>query len=497
LDPQKVVIPVLFGERHLPPKQALPDTIQPIINFPSITINEERWDEDLLILTNFLSRFINSKPTNLEIIEPIKLFICNAREDRDPLEMLRKKLAPLVHSGRIQVWYDREITGGKEWYHEISFNLKTADIVLLLISDDFFESDYIKSVELREALDGHARQENVVVPVILYDCPWATHPELSRLQALPEEAKPIFVEEHWKKPDLGFANVARGVLRLLDDPATAERRERKIARLEQLAAAEAEERKLKEEIEKNSREEQKSKQDTANISIEMVHVQGGTFLFDGMHTVSVYDFAIGKYPVTQKQWREIMGNNPSHFKGDELPVESVSWEDAKKFIENLNEQFPGRDFRLPSEVEWEYAARGGLLSRGYNYVGSNNLNDVGWFWENSGDKPLSGERDWNKIQKNNGRTQPVGRKGANELGIHDMSGNIWEWCEDDWHIKVRYIPKDGSPWINQPKRGDARVVRGGSWVDNAGFCRVSYRNFHSPDYRLNFLGFRLVSSPRR
>jgi hypothetical protein len=179
--------------------------------------------------------------------QPFHIFICYAREDRDSLEALRRKLSPLKLSGLAHIWYDGEIIGGKDWDAEIRRNLQSADLVLLLISDDFFDSDYIDRVELREALEANARQENVVVPVILHDCIWQVHPELRRLQALPDEARPVHMEDHWKKPELGFANVAHGVVRVLDDPDTEVRRGRKDARFEVLQRAkEAEARKVKE-----------------------------------------------------------------------------------------------------------------------------------------------------------------------------------------------------------------------------------------------------------
>ncbi|HRK83150.1 MAG TPA: SUMF1/EgtB/PvdO family nonheme iron enzyme [Saprospiraceae bacterium] len=262
-------------------------------------------------------------------------------------------------------------------------------------------------------------------------------------------------------------------------------------------AKEREERHRKEEAQRQAKEkeEQKRREEAVQAFIEMVPVEGGPFQFGGEHTVTVPDFEIGKYPVTQKQWREIMGNNPSRFKGDDLPVESVNWDDVKAFIQKLNERFPGRHFRLPSEAEWEYAARGGRLSKGYEYAGSNKLDEVGWYWENSGDKPLSGEWDRKKIEKNNCRTHPVGHIKANELGIHDMSGNVWEWCADDWHADYKGAPTDGSAWVDSPQRGSFRVLRGGSWGDFAGDCRVSYRGSFSPGYRGDACGFRVALVP--
>ena len=189
--------------------------------------------------------------------------------------------------------------------------------------------------------------------------------------------------------------------------------------------------------------------------IEMVPVEGGTFLLGGKLSVTVSTFEIGKYPVTQKQWREIMGTNPSHFSGDDLPVENVSWNDTKEFIEKLNAMYPGKNYRLPTEAEWEYAARGGNQSQGYEYSGSDFLKEVGWYYENSNDK-----------------THPVGQLKPNELGLYDMSGNVWEWCED--------------------QNGSDRVVRGGGWHFTAVYCRAAYRLSYSPTLRIYYVGFRLA-----
>jgi formylglycine-generating enzyme required for sulfatase activity len=250
-------------------------------------------------------------------------------------------------------------------------------------------------------------------------------------------------------------------------------REAEVARLPARQGFASAARKKREAKEKG---EQKRREKAAQSFIEMVPVEGGPFLLGGTHAVTVPDFEIGKYPVTQKQWQEIMGNNPSHFKGEDLPVENVSWNDAKAFIQKLNERFPGRHFRLPSEAEWEYAARGGRLSKGYEYAGSNQLDEVGWYSENSGNK-----------------THPVGLKKANELGLHDMSGNVWEWCEDDWHDSYQGAPGDGSAWMDKPERGDGRVQRGGSYWSAAKSCRVAYRHSDDPARRSEIYGFRLVS----
>ncbi len=219
---------------------------------------------------------------------------------------------------------------------------------------------------------------------------------------------------------------------------------------------------------------------------EMVYVKGGTFTMGATaeqgsdayddekptHSVTLSDYYIGKYEVTQAQWRAVMGSNPSHFTGDNNPVEQVSWDDIQQFITKLNAQ-TGKKFRLPTEAEWEYAARGGNKSKGYKYSGSNNIYNVAWYSDNS-----------------SGKTHPVGQKSPNELGIYDMSGNVWEWCQDwkgDYSSSSQTNPTG-------PSSGSDRVLRGGCWTYRAGSSRVSYRSSSSPSFRSYTSGFRLVCS---
>ena len=222
------------------------------------------------------------------------------------------------------------------------------------------------------------------------------------------------------------------------------------------------------------------------ISIDMVKVEAGTFMMGAtsemenpyswekpVHQVTLpHDYYMGKYEVTQALWKTVMGSNPSYFKGDDLPVEEVSWEDCQEFISKLNSMI-GRKFRLPTEAEWEYAARGGKKSRGYQYGGSSNISDVAWYDGNSGSK-----------------TRPVGTKQANELGIYDMSGNVYEWCQD-W--KGSYVNSSQTNPTGAVS-GSYRVYRGGSWYYDARYCRSSYRNSGAPGCHLNRLGLRLVLS---
>ena len=221
---------------------------------------------------------------------------------------------------------------------------------------------------------------------------------------------------------------------------------------------------------------------------EMVHVVGGSFLLGGEVECQLSTFEIGKYPVTQNQWEVIMGANPSHFQAcPNCPVEKVSWEDVQEFIQKLN-QLTGASYRLPTEAEWEYAARGGQLSKGFEFAGSENLDQVGWYWKNSGDKILDGEWDSNLISKNNCRTHPVGEKKPNELGLYDMSGNVYEWCWD-WYGSYPDGPLKDPQGLPS---GQRRVLRGGSWYDEAILCRVSHRRYSVPSRCHGNVGFRLA-----
>lgn len=228
-----------------------------------------------------------------------------------------------------------------------------------------------------------------------------------------------------------------------------------------------------------------STQFTVNgVTFEMVSVGGGTFTIGATpeqgsdayddekpaHSVMLSSYSIGKTEVTQALWEAVMGSNPSYFKGDNLPVENVSWEDCQEFISKLN-TLTGQNFRLPTEAEWEYAASGGNKSCGYKYSGSNSCSAVAWYFDNSGRK-----------------TNPVGTKAPNELGIFDMTGNVEEWCSD-WSGSYSSSAQTNP---TGPDTGSVRVCRGGSYLRVARSCRVSHRTGNNPSNHLNGLGLRLV-----
>lgn len=235
-------------------------------------------------------------------------------------------------------------------------------------------------------------------------------------------------------------------------------------------------------------------------SFEMISVEGGTFTMGctgeqggdcennekPAHEETLDTFYIGKYEVTQKLWSAVMGanlNRSSNSGCEDCPAEQVSWNDAQVFISKLN-ILTDRTFRLPTEVEWEYAARGGKRSKGYKYSGSNQIDEVAWYIQNY-QKSKYGKKE---------TTHPVGMKIPNELGLYDMSGNVWEWC-NDWYTKEYY--HDGKPVHPEwPYKGATlffrRILRGGSWGGSAKGCRVSYIDYDVEAYRDEYGGFRLV-----
>jgi formylglycine-generating enzyme required for sulfatase activity len=266
---------------------------------------------------------------------------------------------------------------------------------------------------------------------------------------------------------------------------------------------------------------------SGQVPDNFVLVKGGTFKNTQSNyygkNVTISDFYIGKFEVTQKEWMEVMGSNPSKFRGDNQPVEMVNWYDSVEYCnkrsikEGLKPYYnidkdkkdpsnipdpkfgdldtikwtvtinPGANgYRLPTEAEWEYAADGGQLSKSYQYSGSNFEDEVAWYWRNSGDKQLTGFWQWPAIEQNHDQTKPVGGKKSNELGLYDMSGNVREWCWD-WYGDLETNVKD--PKGSQS--GFNRVWRGGGWMSDPRFIESAFRGRLAANGKGPDQGFRL------
>ena len=266
--------------------------------------------------------------------------------------------------------------------------------------------------------------------------------------------------------------------------------ERKVAeerKREERKRREAEEQKRRKEVEWIRREEETRVKErvfkVGNVEFKMIRVEGGSFMMGAsnndldaenrekpQHRVTLNDYYIGETTVTQELWQAVMDSTPSCFKGPRRPVEGISWEDCQDFIRKLN-SLTGCQFRLPTEAEWEYAARGGKKSKGYKYAGGNDIDNLAWYGENS-----------------RSQTHDVATKRANELGLYDMSGNVYEWCQD-WYDSYSSGSQTNPTGASS---GSIRVYRGGSWRSYARSCRVSYRSRSTPSYRYNGLGLRLA-----
>lgn len=410
----------------------------------------------------------------------IRLFISYSRRDQELRAELDKQLSPLKRLGIINVWHDRQIDPGQEWDREIKRNLEEADIILLLISADFMASDYAWSEEMERALVRHEAGEARVIPVILQPCDWELAP-FSRIQALPRDAKAVST---WGNRAEALADVARGV-RVVAQGIANNPLKRPVAPTPQEpeVAPRVRERQQAIAVAATTAEPSMGQIEPNEIKTNPIDGQPYVWIPPGKfrmgcspgdaechrderpaHKVTITrGFWIGQTPITQAAWTRVMGENPSHFKGEDRPVEQMSWEDAKKFCEKAG-------MRLPTEAEWEYAARGGSGEVRYGA-----LEEIAWCSGNSGNQ-----------------THPVGKKKPNAWGLHDMLGNVWEWV-NDWYGEYGAGAATDPPG---PASGEHKVVRGGSWSDDPDVIRVSDRVGGEPSNRGNYIGFRCAGELR-
>lgn len=249
------------------------------------------------------------------------------------------------------------------------------------------------------------------------------------------------------------------------------------------------------------------------IKLTLMLIPGGEFVMGApesepesgsderpQHRVRVTQFLMGRFPVTQAQWREVAGHgvekklnpDPSSFKGDNRPVEQVSWEDAQEFCKRLSQK-TGKTYRLPSEAQWEYACRAGTETP--FYFGETILPELANYRTEFSYNYTEFSYIDNSTAESQEQTTDVGGFPANDWGLHDMHGNVWEWCEDDYHSNYEGAPDDGSAWIESDRAEIRRVLRGGSWGDNPRHCRSAGRGNISRDRRFNIFGFRVCCVP--
>lgn len=422
------------------------------------------------------------------------LFLDNNKDSLLPITFLNENVAKATQANSAQkpVYGPVQGTGhrngqfyfrskqdeGLSWEAALASNSVQA---LLDFEAEFPRSSHVTSGELDDRIAG-LEEEDL----------WR---EASRLNTVTSFRK------YLRSTELGaYRQEARSAIeRILHDRDASQviERESRETEAKEVRRQQNEEEAQKEEAERKRKEEQeaerrrKAEEEKKKVIVpEMIFVRGGAFTMgctqeQGLrncsknekpaHRVSVNSFKIGKFPVTQTEWEAVMGRNPCEFKGcDQCPVERVSWNDVQIFLEKLN-QLTGKNYRLPTEAEWEFAARGGNKSKGTKFSGSSILDDVAWYTKNS-----------------KGKTHPVGQKKANELGIHDMIGNVWEWCADYWHDDYNNAPDNGRAWVNETETGN-RVIRGGSWSDyGKRVLRISDRSRKNIDFRSARIGFRIV-----
>jgi formylglycine-generating enzyme required for sulfatase activity len=404
------------------------------------------------------------------------IFLSYKSEDRAKAQLI----AELLEQQGCSVWWDRIIPVGKTFDEVIEEKLDAAKCVVVLWSEKSIQSKWVRT----EAAEGNDR--GILFPVLIekVKVPLA----FRRIQAA------NLVD--WKgTPDHPqFQLLLRSVTEILGHPPSPPEKRKEEEERKEKEKQEKEEhdrlQKLKEEEERAKRAEQErlhrqkeqkeQKTFTNSIGMKFVLIPAGEFMMEEeeyekpVHNVTISKpFYLGVSPVTQKEWKAVMGDNPSYFKGDDLPVESVSWNDVQEFIKKLNEKENIDKYRLPSESEWEYAARAGTTTKYYFGDDESNLGDYAWYYDNSDSK-----------------THPVGEKQPNPWGLYDMHGNVWEWVQDSWHANYNGAPDDGSAWEDED--GAIRVYRGGGWRAPARYCRSAYRDGDDPGYRDCALGFRLL-----
>ena len=390
-----------------------------------------------------------------ERTSPLRIFLCHSSGDKPEVRNLYQRLS----SDGFDPWLDEEkLLGGQKWEPEIAKAVKNSDVVIVCLSHKAINKAGFVHKEIKYALDKADEQPEYTISLIPLKLEECDVPE--RLRHL--HWIDFFGEKGYKRLTISLQKCAETIT------SGSNAKTKLIQRHEEVT-----------NVKKN--------RTFINTVEEFILIQPGEFdmgshasetgTYDDerpLHHVTISDaFYLGKYEVTQKQWYEVMGDNPSHFKGDDLPVENVSWEDVQKFIKKLNKKENTHKYRLPSEAEWEYAARAGTTTR-YSFGDDDSkLGNYAWYYKNSGYE-----------------THLIGQRKPNPWGLYDMHGNVWEWVQDEWYGNYDGAPDDGSAWEDGVNAN--RVSRGGSCLLNARYCRSARRRPATQGYRDNYLGFRLL-----
>jgi formylglycine-generating enzyme required for sulfatase activity len=380
------------------------------------------------------------------------IFISYSKEDRGKA----KDIAEALKRQGFSVWWDRSILPGETFDSVIEEALDAAKCVIVLWSRTSVSSKWVKT----EGSEGDRR--GILIPVLIDDVkiPLA----FRRIQAADLR--------DWEGilPHPGFDNLLKAAAGILGRPVQPSRRTNEVRDREP------------EKVNISIEEPEKLAKQDNSIGMKFTRIPAGEFYMGStefgwgkpVHKVKINNpFYLGTHPVTQREWKAVMGHNSSHFKGDDLPVENVSWDDVQEFIKKLNEKEDTDKYRLPSEAEWEYACRAGTTTK-YSFGDSESkLGKYAWYEANSGDK-----------------THPVGQKKPNPWGLYDMHGNVWEWVQDERHDHYDGAPTDGSAW--ESGDGADRINRGGSLSRIPGYCQSAIRNALDPGFRYDDIGFRLL-----
>ncbi|NET32879.1 MAG: SUMF1/EgtB/PvdO family nonheme iron enzyme [Cyanothece sp. SIO1E1] len=407
-----------------------------------------------------------------------QIFISYSHRDKQWLAQLQVHLKPLIRNRTIDVWDDTKIEAGSDWQKEIDKALAAAKVAVLMVSPDFLASDFIANNELPQLLDG-AKREGLTIIWIPVRHSFYKATEIKKYQAAHSPEQPIAGLTP-SEQDKAWVDICEEIKKAFNAPTTKD-------------FVTPSKRKTPSVI-KQAQQTDSFTEDLGNgVTLEMVRIPAGSFMMGSpknekdrqddegpQHLVNIPEFYIGKCQVTQAQWRVVanlvqivnldLELKPSHFKGDNLPVERVNWYEAVEFCDRLSIK-TGKTYRLPSEAEWEYACRAGTKTR-YHF----------------GNEITPELANYNE---NKGKTTPVGSYAPNDFGLYDMHGNVWEWCLDHWHDNYEGAPTNGSAWTTD---GDSsrRVLRGGSWYLYPDYCRAAGRVRNGPDLRFDYLGLRVV-----